>query len=1447
MKKIKSVGFTAGILAAAVMVNSAFTGFVRASDEAAAYTSHSQISENYIDNSGLVPAYADDADVALIQSDNGDNLTPEWVESLILTEVNVETASTDGKFSGMIKALDHLQEAGVNGVWLTPINDNGGTGASRYSNYGPHTIAPELTGAYNYTEGWQVLKVFVDEAHKRNIRVFLDIITWGTAKTAPLYTEHSGWYTGEEIYGGYQFDWSNQDLNNWFKEQMVSIIETTGADGFRADCGSQFSGTQLFRDVRGTLLAKGIKIAMFSECAEERDGTFDFEEHSVTNTNASGNVFWNTADFYTENNIVDAVKSGTTLGTADLLAAGEGGRGRFYSSLISCHDNEQYGSKNLVSIGYGAILAPFIPIWYIGEEWNNAVTVSDGQLLYRNNINWMTIDINREYYENVKKLIRIRRTYSGIFESSVQNHRESNICKVTTNSSIQAYARYSDGKAVIVAANNENAAQKLHIEIPYASALLDAGNYRIVDLINNSMVSAGASDALTSFDATVEAGEVGVYLVEKYADITSCIIYESGDNWEIKLAADQKIQLGDGSYWWRNLQQIASGAGEEHNAFAQLIRENIIINGLSVDDALNAATDQIASTRVWTTSDSTSDYLILTIKKSDNPYGINTASDFTLEINDGLTFNGYALLPQKLDYVALSNKFVDLGNTANIVSAEYSDGVITLTADSIVESSEDIMNVIGSKILIGGIAVTSGVTAIADKFIIEYDTTADFELQIKSGITINGKELMPARYSFTLSEGSTVYKSGEYLIPEAAEDGANITGAVLSEIESGYCNGHNTANWVISLTLDKNIYSNFSNSYYDRHLQVDSTYGAGICSKLFVNGKSLDECIGGSDSHSFAHVKANQNTLEIAVPKNNSFGFNGDDDFEIMVSDQMTMPDRVINPTVIKYSIEDGFFTIAEISEPVFTDKNVSAAGASAAYVEIQTQQSGYCSSHGDTYNPEQWLINITYSDGFATGFENYWNNHLQAYSGTSEMICSEIKLNGKTLADCIAEDSRDAYTAVHVRVTGSNSNVLQIAVPKDNGFGFDADKDFTIEVLSGITLGGTLLNPVCVEHSSAFAAASATENTPNRVKIETASNADIYIYFDKTFDISLPGNTVQNITAQTTAVNKQISHDVCRNIKINGETVKDVLARGSSLYAVQITVGNSGTQGYIRLRLDINDDKAALSLGERFTVEFADGFVLDGYAIPRKVCTTDNQISSDPTSSGGYWVTVGSVANGNLAPRRSTGDWTAYNQVLQASDPFRVQVTPADGYQLKAGSLTYSYMYKGEKKLVSLLESADGVNYNYKIADVVGQVEAQFVGKYDGINFATVGANSGNFYNKGLRFVTRLYLDNIDFETGKVTVGGTEYDIVDYGTLIVFEGTELSLDTAAKARCRPKVYRNVGGVFVDFTAELVNISDSDANTNFVACGYFSYKDADGSVTTVYSDAAVRSANGVMN
>ena len=48
----------------------------------------------------------------------GDGIETQ-AKSLILVELNVETASSNRKFSGMAEILDHLAETGVNGIWLS--------------------------------------------------------------------------------------------------------------------------------------------------------------------------------------------------------------------------------------------------------------------------------------------------------------------------------------------------------------------------------------------------------------------------------------------------------------------------------------------------------------------------------------------------------------------------------------------------------------------------------------------------------------------------------------------------------------------------------------------------------------------------------------------------------------------------------------------------------------------------------------------------------------------------------------------------------------------------------------------------------------------------------------------------------------------------------------------------------------------------------------------------------------------------------------------------------------------------------------------------------------------------------------------------------------------------------------------------------------------------------
>ena len=98
-----------------------------------------------------------------------------------------------------------------------------------------------------------------------------------------------------------------------------------------------------------------------------------------------------------------------------------------------------------------ALMPPLLPKWYLGEEWNNPYVSPEGWL-YANAVDWDALERNRSFYEEVKRMIRIRRTFPALFDYFPENHRETNICRVETHPSaaLQAYARYGGGSAVLV-------------------------------------------------------------------------------------------------------------------------------------------------------------------------------------------------------------------------------------------------------------------------------------------------------------------------------------------------------------------------------------------------------------------------------------------------------------------------------------------------------------------------------------------------------------------------------------------------------------------------------------------------------------------------------------------------------------------------------------------------------------------------------------------------------------------------------------------------------------------------------------------------------------------------------------------------------------------------------------------------------------------------------------
>ena len=495
----------------------------------------------YIDNSDVMPKIAldengliDHSKVNLIKANNGKLTTPDWINGLIIEEVNVAQVSPTGTFEGMKYVVDHLAEMGVNGIYIDPIY-----AGKHYCNYGPATVSKYLTGADTYEEGWQVVADFVKYAHSKNVRVFLDVVTWGLSEQSEVYEEHkckiqshydenghkqefvdeNHWFsTTHTSYEGPQLNWECQEMEDWFAEQLIKIIEVTDADGFRADCGIKYCGHDLYKTVRDELYSEDRYIVIIGEMeADDTLDIFDFSEHAMT---VNGNA--NEGDRFIDGSLdmVFAVQNGAygLFDTTTSYENGTAGTKTYYSSLVSCHDTKEYkGMGSYVPMAYASILSPFIPMWYLGEEWNNEhVSASGNQWLLANITDWNTIEDNRDYFENIKAYIRIRRLYPEIFEYFPDNHRDINICEVKTDKSmaLQAYARYANGTGIMVIPNRDSTNKTFKVTIPYEDMKLSSSKtYTVINMLTGAKVGTGTAESLKAFKANIEIGDVAVYIV----------------------------------------------------------------------------------------------------------------------------------------------------------------------------------------------------------------------------------------------------------------------------------------------------------------------------------------------------------------------------------------------------------------------------------------------------------------------------------------------------------------------------------------------------------------------------------------------------------------------------------------------------------------------------------------------------------------------------------------------------------------------------------------------------------------------------------------------------------------------------------------------------------------------------------------------------------------------
>ena len=447
-----------------------------------------------LDNSALLPAVKPDTEVQMVPAaEDGNVFSPDWLQDMVLAQVHLGTAG--GNFTAARKLIDFYAGMGVNAVWFCPIYDRDGRG-NGYGNMGLHTVdavyaeaSPDLTKAGDdrerYRAGWEALRDLVTYAHSKHVRVLLDVISWGVIFGSPLIALHPDWFHGE-AWGGAAYNWGNPDFCSWFVAQAAENLLFTGADGYRCDCEPNHGGYAIWGRVKETCASAGRKIVLICEdfSPKGREPVFDLEQDGVLDYAhmTRGELYVNpTAPYLTTHDITESVVSGDCIGVCPgRTDAPDRGTARFYTHCVTNHDYQHRLVRgNRLVIGYQAVLAPFLPVWFCGDELGMD---EDNRVIYFTPIEWNRLTENaadRYFHEDLKRYLRIRRQYRDVIAYACLNHRETNIRAVPltdadgNETALRGYSRNSGKQTIYVLPAAEDGIYTCSLSLPHTCRLTD--------------------------------------------------------------------------------------------------------------------------------------------------------------------------------------------------------------------------------------------------------------------------------------------------------------------------------------------------------------------------------------------------------------------------------------------------------------------------------------------------------------------------------------------------------------------------------------------------------------------------------------------------------------------------------------------------------------------------------------------------------------------------------------------------------------------------------------------------------------------------------------------------------------------------------------------------------------------------------------------------------------
>src|ERR1043166_3981061 len=370
-----------------------------------------------------------------------------WVRDGVIYQVFPRAFSNGANFNGVMAQLDRLKDLGVTILWLMPIHPIGqekkkGTIGSPYAVRDYYAINPDYGTPAD-------LKKLISEAHRRGMKVIIDIVANHTAWDSVL-MKHPDWYK-HDAKGNitYPYDWfdiaalnyNSVELRRYMTDMLKYWIRDFDLDGFRCDVAGEVP-TDFWENARAELDKIKPDIFMLAEAHKPDLEVKAFElDYS-----------WPLHSTLTD--VLQGRAPASDLRKSWEDEFKEWPRGTLHMRFSDNHDERRaiarFGERGALAASAMMFTLDGVPLIYNGMEVGDTTESGAPALFEKLPIFWPIAERRPEFPRFYKQIIALRRQHEALRDGSMEWLRNSDESRVVS------YARRTRNEEILVAINFSN-------------------------------------------------------------------------------------------------------------------------------------------------------------------------------------------------------------------------------------------------------------------------------------------------------------------------------------------------------------------------------------------------------------------------------------------------------------------------------------------------------------------------------------------------------------------------------------------------------------------------------------------------------------------------------------------------------------------------------------------------------------------------------------------------------------------------------------------------------------------------------------------------------------------------------------------------------------------------------------------------------------------------------